>query len=50
METNIEEWYEDCKTVRKYIVTMILNSHSGHPGGSLSCVEILVYLYKNIME
>ena len=50
METNIEEWYEDCKTVRKYIVTMILNSHSGHPGGSLSCVEILVYLYKNIMD
>ncbi len=31
--------------IRKNIVTMITESKSGHPGGSLSAVEILTYLY-----
>ena len=31
--------------IRKSIVEMITNSKSGHPGGSLSSVEILTYLY-----
>ncbi|MDK2584342.1 transketolase [Romboutsia sedimentorum] len=31
--------------IRKNIVTMITESKSGHPGGSLSGVEILTYLY-----
>jgi len=32
-------------TVRKHIVNMIYRAGSGHPGGSLSCVEILTVLY-----
>ena len=31
--------------IRKRIIEMITNSKSGHPGGSLSSVEILTYLY-----
>ena len=38
------------KEVRKNIINMIYNSKSGHPGGSLSCTDILVVLYNNIMN
>lgn len=31
--------------IRKHIVDMIYEAKSGHPGGSLSAVEILTYLY-----
>ncbi|MCQ1531459.1 transketolase [Lutispora saccharofermentans] len=31
--------------IRKDIITMLAESKSGHPGGSLSAVEILTYLY-----
>ena len=34
-----------CKTIRRHIVTMIGAAKSGHPGGSLSAVELLVSLY-----
>ena len=37
------------KTVRKDIIEMIHEAGSGHPGGSLSSVEILVALYFGIM-
>jgi transketolase len=41
--------YEDLKgyaiNIRKHIIEMIAESKSGHPGGSLSAVEILTYLY-----
>jgi len=33
------------KEIRKELVTMIYNAQSGHPGGSLSIVEILTTLY-----
>lgn len=33
------------KDIRKSIVTMIHEASSGHPGGSLSAVEIVTYLY-----
>ncbi len=33
------------KSMRKNILTMIYKANSGHPGGSLSAVEILTYLY-----
>jgi transketolase len=38
------------KIVRKHIVNMIYNAGSGHPGGSLSCVEILIVLYFSILR
>ena len=36
-------------TVRSDILKMIHGAKSGHPGGSLSCVEILSVLYNKIM-
>ncbi len=34
-----------CRTVREDIVTMVHKAGSGHPGGSLSAVELVVGLY-----
>lgn len=39
-----------CKEVRKDILTMIHSAQSGHPGGSLSCVEILSTLYSKCIK
>lgn len=41
----VQELKNICRTVREDIVTMINKAGSGHPGGSLSSVEILVGLY-----
>ncbi|WMJ80502.1 transketolase [Clostridium sp. MB40-C1] len=38
------------KQIRRDIVTMLTESESGHPGGSLSAVEILTTLYFNEMN
>ncbi len=37
-------------SIRKNIVQMINESKSGHPGGSLSCVEIVTALYFDEMN
>jgi transketolase len=39
-----------CKRLRRDIVTMIAKAGSGHPGGSLSAVEIVVTLYWKILR
>jgi transketolase len=39
-----------CKRLRRDIVSMIAKAGSGHPGGSLSAVEIVVSLYWNVMR
>jgi len=39
-----------CRDVRKDILSMIHSAGSGHPGGSLSAVEVLVTLFFNIMN
>jgi transketolase len=44
------ELREIAKRVRRDIVEMIYEAGSGHPGGSLSSVEIMVALYFGIME
>lgn len=41
----MEELKIKAKTVRKNIISMLTEAKSGHPGGSLSAVEILTYLY-----
>ncbi len=41
----IHELAEICRTVRSDIIHMIYKAGSGHPGGSLSSVELLVGLY-----
>src|SRR5215831_10957289 len=50
MAKSIEELQSIAKRVRRDIVTMITAAKSGHPGGSLSAVEILVELYFNTMR
>jgi len=39
-----------CNQVRRDIVRMVHAQNSGHPGGSLGCVEFLVALYFDIMN
>jgi transketolase len=46
---SLSELREIAKKVRKDIVEMIYAAGSGHPGGSLSAVEILVALYFGIL-
>ncbi len=50
MKKNVEELKSIAKVIRKDIVTMLTESNSGHPGGSLSAVEILTTLYFNEMN
>lgn len=47
---NIEELRNMAKKMRIDIINMIYNAKSGHPGGSLSCIDILVALYHNKMN
>ena len=34
-----------CRAVRRDIINMTANAGSGHPGGSLSCVELMVSVF-----
>lgn len=45
MSKNVEELKSIAKTIRKDIVSMLTESCSGHPGGSLSAADILTTLY-----
>ena len=42
---SLENLQEICKQIRRYIIEMTGAAGSGHPGGSLSAVEILVTLF-----
>lgn len=46
----IKQMQEIAVEIRKYIIKMTSNANSGHPGGSLSAVEILTSLYFEIMR
>lgn len=48
--TQIEELKQISNNVRKNIVKMVYTAKSGHPGGSLSCADILTVLYFNQMN
>ncbi|WP_010294743.1 transketolase [Clostridium senegalense] len=50
MEKTLDQLQNITKEIRKDIVTMLTESASGHPGGSLSSVEILTTLYFNEMN
>ncbi len=43
--STLEELKTKAKSIRKNIINMLTEAKSGHPGGSLSGVEILTYLY-----
>jgi transketolase len=47
---NVEELQAIAKGIRRHIIEMIGAAGSGHPGGSLSSVEILVTLYWDVMR
>jgi transketolase len=47
---NPQELAEISKIIRRHIIEMIGEAKSGHPGGSLSAVEILVTLYWDVMR
>src|SRR5436305_11194573 len=47
---DVAELQAICKRVRREIVQMIGEAKSGHPGGSLSAVEILVTLFFDVMR
>ena len=50
MIQNIDELINICSQVRRDIVRMVHGVQSGHPGGSLGCVEYFVSLYFAIMK
>ena len=47
---NTEELKKLCSQVRRDIVRMVHAVNSGHPGGSLGCVEYFVALYGEVMK
>lgn len=47
---SIQNLEKIAKMVRRAEIDMIYNAGSGHPGGSLSCTDILVCLYHYIMN
>ncbi|HEV3202202.1 MAG TPA: transketolase [Bryobacteraceae bacterium] len=50
MAKSLEELQDIAKRIRREIVVMIGAAKSGHPGGSLSAVEMVVELYFNRMR
>ncbi len=50
MVKSVEELKVTARVIRKDIIEMLTESGSGHPGGSLSAVEILTTLYFNKMN
>ena len=47
---NIKELEEISVETRKLILETLAEAKSGHPGGSLSAVELLVALYYDVMR
>jgi transketolase len=47
---NVDELQAIARTTRRQIIEMITAAKSGHPGGSLSAVEILVTLYFDVLK
>ena len=48
--TDVKELKNIAKEIRKGVIEQIYNAKSGHPGGSLSCTDILTVLYFNQMN
>lgn len=48
--THTEALEKIAKNIRKGIIEAVYNAGSGHPGGSLSCADILTVLYFNQMN
>jgi transketolase len=46
----IKKFFDKSYKIRKHVLEMTTRAGSGHPGGSLSCVDIFVALYFHIMR
>ena len=49
-ENNVDDLVDISRQIRRDIVTMTTKAKSGHPGGSLSAVEIITALYFHILN
>lgn len=49
-KTEIQELEQKCKQNRCEVIKMITCAKSGHPGGGLSCADILTVLYEKVMN
>ena len=49
-QAQIEELNERARNMRGHIIKMLAAAKSGHPGGSLSAVDLLAYLYFHKMK
>ena len=49
-QLSLQEMEEMARVARRHIVTMTAEAGSGHPGGSLSAVEVLTALYFRILR
>jgi transketolase len=49
-QTSLEELQIISYEIRKDIIKMLNSAASGHPGGSLSCIDIITVLYKNFLR
>ena len=47
---NIQELEKIASQVRRDIIRMVTSAQSGHPGGSLSCTDIMTALFFKEME
>jgi transketolase len=47
---NIKSLEERAKIIRRYVIKMLTKAGSGHPGGSLSAVDLLVVLFYDKMR
>lgn len=50
MPLKVEEMKEMTRQLRRNILTMIHKAGSGHPGGSLSAIDVLSVLYLNVLN
>lgn len=46
----IRKLKDKATVIRRHIIKMVHSANSGHPGGSLSCTDILVVLYFHVMK
>ncbi len=48
--TGVSELEDMARRIRRHIVRMTAEANSGHPGGSLSCADILTALYSRVLR
>ena len=48
--SDIKSLEQKATLIRRHIITSITKAKSGHPGGSLSCADLIAALYFDIMN